>query len=101
VTRWLRRSLSRLHHALRGDRRTTADRTPVFIGARLDLDVVSLTGTARDLSSGGVFFATAAPLAPGVRGQFTRPGRAPVPVQVRWRRDHAPGQPAGIGLSFE
>lgn len=97
---WIRRQLSRL--GLLADRRTSATRTPIFVGATLELDVVSVSGTARDLSTGGVFFATAAPLAPGLRGHLARAGGGePIPVQVRWRRGDEPGKPAGIGLAFE
>ena len=86
------------------DRRATGRRLPIFVGARLELDVITLQGTARDLSSGGVFFETSAPLAPGLRGHLARTGGGePVPVTVRWRRDEGaePGKPAGLGLAFE
>jgi hypothetical protein len=99
---WLRRTLSRIGW-LR-DRRATVTRTPIFVGATLELDVVTLTGTARDLSTGGVFFATSAPLAPGLRGHLSRTGGGdPIPVTVCWRRgeDDEPGKPAGLGLAFE
>lgn len=74
---------------------------PIFVGARLELDAVTLHGTARDLGSGGVFFETTAPLAPGLRGHLARAnGGEPIAVEVRWRRAAGPGQPAGIGLAF-
>jgi hypothetical protein len=83
------------------DRRDGA-RTPIFVGARLELDVVTLHGTARDLAAGGVFFETSAPLAPGLRGELIREGGSErLPVRVSWRREPATGQPAGIGLAFE
>lgn len=85
----------------KGDRRA-ATRYPIFVGARLDLDVVSVTGTARDLGAGGVFFQTSAPLAPGLRGTLVRDGGAdPVPVRVSWRRDAGHDGVAGLGLVFE
>ena len=89
-----RRLLTRL--GIIRDRRTSGDRTPIFVGARLDLDVVTLRGTARDLSSGGIFFETSAPLAPGLRGVLAREGGGdPMPVRVSWRGER------GIGLAFE
>ena len=96
---WLRRKLSSL--GLLDDRRTTAERLPIFVGARLELDVVTVSGTARDLSAGGVFFETSAPLAPGVRGELARAGGGePIPVRVIWRRPATAGKPAGLGLAF-
>jgi hypothetical protein len=84
------------------DRRHRGQRTPVFVGARLELDVVELYGTARDLGAGGVFFATSVPLAPGVRGTLTREGGGePVTVRVSWRREGGAGEPAGLGLAFD
>jgi hypothetical protein len=95
----MRRFLARL--GLVRDRRT-AERTPIFVGARLELDVVTLRGTARDLAAGGVFFETSAPLAPGLRGHLARDGGTELlPVRVTWRRDGDIGIPAGIGLAFE
>jgi hypothetical protein len=83
------------------DRRHSA-RTPVYVGAKLELDVIDLHGTARDLGDGGVFFATSAPIAPGVRGTLHRePGGEPINVRVTWRRGDAPDQPAGLGLAFD
>ena len=83
------------------DRRASA-RTPTFVDAKLELDAVDLRGTARDLGEGGVFFATTAPLAPGLRGTlFREPGGTPVTVRVTWRRDARGDQPAGIGLAFD
>src|SRR5262249_46916611 len=96
---WMRYRLSRL--GLLKDRRTSATRTPIFVGARLELDAVSVSGTARDLSAGGVFFETNAPLAPGLRGMLSGPpGGEPVAVGVRWGRPASRGKPAGIGLAF-
>jgi hypothetical protein len=96
----MRRFFSRL--GLIGDRRSTGDRLPIFVGARLELDAITLEGTARDLSSGGVFFQTSAPLAPGLRGVLARNGGPErLPVRVSWRRDAAIGAPGGIGLAFE
>lgn len=96
----MRRFFARL--GLLRDRRARGTRTPIFIGARLDLDAITLRGTARDLSSGGIFFETTAPLAPGLRGTVSREGGGePLPVRVSWRREAAAGSPAGIGLAFE
>jgi len=96
----LRRWMSRL--GLAPERRATGNRIPIYVGARLELDAVTLTGTARDLGPGGVFLATSAPLAPGLRGMLQREGDGDwIPVRVSWRRDAAHGQPAGIGLAFE
>lgn len=96
----LRRWLARL--GLVSDRRTTGDRIPIFVGARLELDVVEVSGTARDLSPGGVFFQTSAPLAPGVRGLLSRDGsREQIPVRVTWRRPASGKHPGGLGLEFE
>ncbi|HTJ47541.1 MAG TPA: PilZ domain-containing protein [Kofleriaceae bacterium] len=97
---WIRRNLAKL--GLMKDRRVTAARTPIFVGARLELDCVTVSGTARDLSAGGVFFETSAPLAPGLRGHLARSRDGEwIPVRVTWRRDAQPGKPAGIGLAFE
>jgi hypothetical protein len=96
---WIRRKLSSL--GIIKDRRAVAARTPISVGARLELDVVTVSGTARDLSSGGVFFETRAPLAPGLCGHLARRGGGePIPVRVTWRRDARPGKPAGLGLAF-
>ncbi len=96
----IRRVLSWL--GLGSDRRATGVRVPIFVGARLELDVVVLEGTARDLSSGGVFFETKVPLAPGVRGALARHGsRDLVPVRVTWWRPATTVAPGGIGLQFE
>lgn len=96
----MRRFFARL--GLTRERRARGTRTPIFIGARLDLDAITLRGTARDLSSGGIFFETSAPLAPGLRGTVSREGGGDaLPVRVSWRRDATPGHPAGIGLAFE
>ena len=92
--------LSRL--GLASERRSTGERLPIFVGARLELDAVTLTGTARDLSDGGVFLETSAPLAPGLRGHLSRDGSGDrIPVRVSWRRSAHAGQPAGLGLAFE
>lgn len=96
----MRRFFSRLGMAR--DRRSGGVRTPIFVGARLELDVITLRGTARDLGSGGVFFETSAPLAPGLRGHLAREGGAELlPVRVTWRREASAGLPGGIGLAFE
>lgn len=94
LRRWLRRLLP--------DRRPAAPRRPVFVPARLELDVVDVEGSARDLAPGGVFFATSAPIATGVRGQLRRVGsHERIPVRVSWHRPAGPGRPAGLGLAFE
>jgi hypothetical protein len=86
----------------RRDRRTAGNRLPIFVGARLELDVVDIDGVARDLAAGGVFFATSAPIAPGVRGRLRRQGGIErVPVRVTFQRPAGPGRPAGLGLAFE
>jgi hypothetical protein len=96
----MRRFFSRL--GLARDRRSDGDRTSIFVGARLELDAITLEGTARDLGSGGVFFQTSAPLAPGLRGVLARTGGTErLPVRVSYRRDAATGSPGGIGLAFE
>ncbi len=74
----------------------------MFIPARLELDVVDVEGSARDVAPGGVFFATSAPIARGVRGRLRRAGsNERIPVRVTWHRAAAPGRPAGLGLAFE
>jgi hypothetical protein len=84
------------------DRRRAVDRTPIQVKAVLALDVVELRGTASDESPGGVFFETAAPIAPGVRGWLSRDKHsAPIPVRVSWRRDHTSRQRGGLGLVYE
>ncbi len=84
------------------DRRARGNRTPVFVGARLELDVVEVYGTARDLGEGGVFFATTVPLAKGVRGRLMREdGGEPVTVRVSYQRKASAGHPAGLGLAFD
>lgn len=96
----IRRFLSRL--GILSERRATGIRVPIHVGARLDLDVVSLDGTARDLSAGGLFFETKVPLAPGLRGAVVRDGsRDLVPVRVTWWRPARDGAPGGVGLQFE
>ncbi|MCB9564485.1 MAG: PilZ domain-containing protein [Kofleriaceae bacterium] len=96
----LRRWMIRM--GLLTDRRDRGDRTPIFVGARLELDVVSLTGVARDIGTGGVFFATSVPLAPGLRGRLSREdGRERIPVRVSWCRQARGGDRGGIGLAFD
>ena len=74
----------------------------MFIPARLELDVVDVEGSARDVAPGGVFFATSAPIARGVRGRLRRAGsNERIPVRVTWQRAATPGRPAGLGLAFE
>lgn len=94
IRRWFRRLLS--------ERRADGARLPIYVGARLELDVVDVHGVARDLAPGGVFFATSAPIARGVRGRLRQDGGgAPIPVRVTGHRAAAPGRPAGLGLAFE
>ncbi|MBK9032181.1 MAG: hypothetical protein IPL61_12830 [Myxococcales bacterium] len=94
IRHWLRR--------LFPDRRAASIREAVFFGARLELDVVDVDGVARDVGPGGLFFATSAPIAAGVRGQLRRDGSAlRIPVRVTGHRRAAPGRPAGLGLAFE
>lgn len=81
------------------DRRSSA-RTAVVDDALLELDDADLYGTACDLGSGGVFFATDAPLTTGSHGTLIRGGE-PVNVRVSWRRAQRGDRPAGIGLAFE
>jgi hypothetical protein len=94
--RLYRRFLARIGLA---ERRARGPRLPIFVGARLELDVVTVTGTARNLSAGGVFLETNVPIAPGVRGALVRDGsdeRIPVRVAEIHRRGRR-----GVGLSFE
>jgi hypothetical protein len=96
------RFLTRLGLKLGREQRDLGARVPIHVGARLELDEVVVRGTARDISVGGVFFETAAPIAPGVRGSLARDGsRDLVPVRVTWSRRAADGEPAGLGLEFE
>jgi hypothetical protein len=91
---WFRRLLS--------ERRSEITRTPIYVGARLELDVVEVHGVARDLAPGGVFFATSAPIARGVRGWLRRDGRDEhIPVRVTGYRAASSAGPAGLGLAFE
>lgn len=91
---WFRRLLS--------ERRAINNRVPIYIGARLELDVVEVHGVARDVASGGVFFATSAPIARGVRGRLRQNGHAEaVPVRVTGHRRASATHPAGLGLAFE
>jgi hypothetical protein len=97
----IRRVLSRF--GLLSDRRERGggQRRPIFVGARLELDEVTVHGTARDLSTGGVFFETSAPLAPGLRGALVREGsKDAVPVRVTWARRASAHARPGIGLQF-
>ena len=94
------RFLTRL--GLMKEQRDTGARVPIHVGARLELDEVVVRGTARDISVGGVFFETTAPIAPGVCGALARDGsRDLVPVRVSWARRAEGGEPAGLGLEFE
>jgi|GEM_PF-3363600 len=94
IRRWFRRLLS--------ERRATSGRTPIYVGARLALDVVEVQGVARDVAPGGVFFATTAPIARGVRGRLQQAGRPEwVPVRVTGHRAASATSPAGLGLAFE
>lgn len=92
--------MRRWFRSLFPDRRAVASRDPVFFEARLELDVVDVDGVARDFGPGGLFFATTAPIAAGVRGQLRR-GADRIPVRVTGHRPAAPGRPAGLGLAFE
>lgn len=92
--------MRRWFRSLFSDRRAVATREPVFFEARLELDVVDVDGVARDFGPGGLFFATTAPIAAGVRGQLRR-GAQRFPVRVTGHRRAAPGRPAGLGLAFE
>lgn len=94
IRQWFRNLLS--------ERRANADRQPIYVGARLELDVVEVHGVARDVGVGGVFFATSAPIARGVRGRLCRDGgRERIPVRVTGYRAARGAQPAGLGLAFE
>lgn len=85
-----------------GERRKTGARVPVEVDARLELDEITLQGTARDIGLGGVFFATSAPIAAGLRGALARRGsKDMVPVRVSWSRRAGDEGPAGLGLEFE
>jgi hypothetical protein len=96
----IRRFLAKM--GLLPDRRGAGARTPIFVGARLELDVVTIEGTARDLGHGGVFFQTTVPVAPGVRGALARDGsRDLVPVRVSFWRPPSEHGPGGLGLAFE
>lgn len=95
----LPRWLSRL---LLGNRRLRGERAAICQDANLELDVVEVSGTARDLGKGGVFLAISAPIACGVRGHLSRgSSRERIPVRVSWRRTASRGHCAGLGLSFE
>lgn len=91
---WFRRLLS--------ERRARGARLPIYVGARLELDVVEISGVARDLAAGGVFFATSAPIARGVRGRLRKDGHDErIPVLVTGYRAASAAGPAGLGLAFE
>jgi len=86
----------------RTERRASHERAEIFVTARLELDVVDVDGVARDVDSGGVFFATSAPIARGVRGRLRCAGSDErLPVRVTWWRAASAGRPAGLGLTFE
>jgi hypothetical protein len=94
IRRWFRRLLS--------ERRAASARVPIYVGARLELDVVEVHGVARDVGAGGVFFATTAPIARGVRGRLCRDGGAEhIAVRVTGHRPASATHPAGLGLAFE
>ncbi len=94
IRRWFRRLLS--------ERRSARARLPIFVGAHLELDVVEVHGVARDVAEGGVFFATTAPIARGVRGRLRQDGRADrIAVRVTGYRAASGSRPAGLGLAFE
>jgi hypothetical protein len=94
---WIQEFLTRYGR----ERRKTGARVPVEVEARLELDEITLTGTARDIGLGGVFFATNAPIAPGVCGALARAGsRETVAVRVSWSRKGGDDGPAGLGLEF-
>ena len=94
IRRWFRRLLS--------ERRAAGARVPIYVGARLELDVVELNGIARDLASGGGFFATSAPIARGVRGRLRKDGHDErIAVRVTGHRAASSSGPAGLGLAFD
>lgn len=69
--------------------------------ARLELDAVDVEGRVAT-DDDGVFFATSAPIARGVRGHLRRAGSDEhIPVRVLRQRPAAPGRPAGLRLAFE
>ena len=72
-----------------------------LVRARLELDAVDVEGRAA-ADDDGVFFATSAPIARGVRGHLRRAGSDEhIPVRVLRRREASPGHPAGLRLAFE
>lgn len=94
IRRWFRRLLS--------ERRAATARLPIFVGACLELDVVEVHGVACDVAAGGVFFATSAPIARGVRGRLRQDGRDErIAVRVTGHRAASASRPAGLGLAFE
>ncbi|HVV82789.1 MAG TPA: hypothetical protein VHE35_06900 [Kofleriaceae bacterium] len=73
-----------------------------LVRARLELDAVDVEGRVADEAPGAVFFATTAPIAPGVRGHLRRAGSDEhIPVRVLRQRAGGPGRPAGLRLAFE
>ena len=92
---WLRRLFARPAHRALPAR-------PEFVPARLELDAVDVEGRAVDDAAGGVFFATSAPIARGVRGRLRRAGSDErIPVRVARQRARGPGRPAGLRLAFD
>jgi hypothetical protein len=81
------------------DRRASA-RAPVTVDARLELDALDLSGVARDLGEGGIFFETDTPLSPGLRATLVR-GDTPATVRVTWQREAHGAQAAGVGLAYD
>lgn len=94
LRRWLRRWFL--------DARPAEASRPVFVSARLELDVVDVDGSAGEVAPGGVFFATSAPIACGTRGRLRRAGsNERIPVRVTSRRTATLRRPAGLALAFE
>lgn len=86
----------------RADKRHSGARVPIHQGAYLAFGERLIPGTARDLSLGGVFFETPAPIAIGSVGAIARTdSQAMVPVRVTWVRPASKLQDAGVGLAFE
>ena len=96
LRQWLRRLFPRpVQRALSAPR-------PEFVRARLELDAVDVEGRALYDAPGGVFFATSAPIARGVRGCLRRAGSDErIPVRVARQRARGPGRPAGLRLAFD
>src|SRR6185436_5550560 len=80
------------------------ERVPVEVDIGLLSDSNFYTGLSEDISSGGVFVATARPLPPGttVTLYFTLPDGRPVRAEgtVRWAREGKDGRSAGMGVGF-